>query len=130
MRLNLGRMPAVLAAVALAGPTLGVLASGTAQAAVPLVPVIVAHDGSGTAEAVVQRVGGTVGQRLAIVDSFTARVPASAVPALAASAGVRSVTPDGQVRLQGDDWDDDGDDETWRVNGDDEGNGSGGGQSS
>ena len=47
----------------------------------------------------VRRAGGTVGRGLDLVDSFTATVPADRVDGLRATAGVVSVTGDGQVRL-------------------------------
>jgi serine protease AprX len=51
------------------------------------------------AERLVERLGGRVGHRLAIVDGFSARVPAGAVRRLRRSAAVRSVARDVRLTL-------------------------------
>jgi subtilisin family serine protease len=80
------------------------LAGGTTP---PIQAIVRGLPGAGTApERAVVALGGTVIRRLGIIDGFVASVPPAAVPRLAASAGVRSVTPDGQVRLHGSGWDD------------------------
>ena len=65
------------------------------------VPVIVreAPRAGGAAEALVQRLGGTVGPQLGIIGGFAAAVPASAVGRLRASGAVHSVTENQPVRL-------------------------------
>ncbi|GAA3207287.1 S8 family serine peptidase [Dactylosporangium siamense] len=88
----------------LAGPAAAATSATHAAAAAPSVPVIVRHDGTGAAEAAVIRAGGTVGQHLDLVGAFTATVPGGAVAALSTADGVLAVTPDGEVRLQGDEW--------------------------
>jgi serine protease AprX len=52
-------------------------------------------------ELAVRRLGGRVTRALPIVAGFAATVPAAAVDALARLAGVRAVTPDDRVRVQG-----------------------------
>ena len=51
------------------------------------------------AERLVERLGGRVGDRLAIVDGFTARVPAGAIRRLRRSAAIRSVARDVRLTL-------------------------------
>ena len=81
-------LPAVLAAPsATAAPA----ADGTS-------PVVV--QGPGAAQAV-RAAGGTVTRALPIVDGVAATVPTRAVPRLVRSAGVRAVTPDAPVTVQG-----------------------------
>jgi serine protease AprX len=55
----------------------------------------------GTAEHAVRNVGGAVLKRLSIIDGFEARVPTTAVSALRTAAGVRWVSPDRTVLLEG-----------------------------
>ena len=70
--------------------------------------VVVIIDGAApAAAAAVERLGGVVEERLEIVDGLTATVPASALPALAAVPGVRSVTPDSELQSLGILWGDD-----------------------
>jgi serine protease AprX len=52
-------------------------------------------------ELAVRRLGGRVTRALPIVAGFAATMPAAAVDALARLAGVRAVTPDDRVRVQG-----------------------------
>jgi serine protease AprX len=52
-------------------------------------------------ELAVRRLGGQVTRALPIVAGFAATVPAAAVGELARLPGVRAVTPDGRVRVQG-----------------------------
>ena len=52
-------------------------------------------------EQTVERLGGEVGQPLGIIDGFEAKVPESAVPTLAASPGVRGLTYNSKVRVEG-----------------------------
>lgn len=65
------------------------------------VPVIVreAPGAGGEAEALVQRLGGTVGRQLGIIGGFAAAVPASALGRLRASGAVHAVTENQPVRL-------------------------------
>jgi serine protease AprX len=51
-------------------------------------------------ERTVHRLGGVVLEHLSVVDGFTARLPRSALPALATSPGVRWAVPNSAVRLQ------------------------------
>ena len=51
------------------------------------------------AERLVERLGGRVGDRIAIVDGFTARVPAGAIRRLRRSAAIRSVARDVRLTL-------------------------------
>ncbi|MEA3020884.1 MAG: serine protease AprX, partial [Actinomycetota bacterium] len=57
--------------------------------------------GTDDAERSVQRVGGTVIQRLGVVDGFVARIPADKVAELSGAPGVQSVTANGHVQLFG-----------------------------
>jgi serine protease AprX len=52
-------------------------------------------------ELAVRRLGGQVTRALPIIGGFAATVPAAAVGQLARLPGVRAVTPDGRVRVQG-----------------------------
>ena len=54
------------------------------------------------AAAAVRRHGGRIVRDLPIVEGVAARVPASALAALAAEPGVRAVTPDGRLDVQAD----------------------------
>jgi serine protease AprX len=65
------------------------------------VPVIVreAAAAGNAAEALVERLGGTVGRQLRIIGGFAATVPASAVGRLRGHAAVRSVTENQPVQL-------------------------------
>ena len=69
------------------------------------VAVIIRQTGPGTqAQAAVQRLGGTVGQRLGILTGFRAVLPADRLDDLGPADGVASVTRDGSLRLLGDEW--------------------------
>jgi len=72
--------------------------------------------------ALVQRLGGEVTRRLPIIDGFAARLPARALPTLAASPVVAALWPDTRVRLHGenDDEDEDEDDDEDDDEGDDD----------
>jgi serine protease AprX len=113
MRLHwIGRRLATFVAaggLVLAGAGAAVLTGqAAAQAAGAAVAVIVRHDGSGAArdaaEDAVRRAGGRVGQRLELVDSFTARVPGTTLEALRRTPGVLAVTEDGSLRMAGKQW--------------------------
>ena len=83
---------------------------GSSRASGRLVRVIVrqmARAANGPAHAV-ERLGGEVGQPLAIIGGFAAKVPASALPALERAPGVVSVIPDAPLHMAGDDWHGDG----------------------
>ncbi|WP_239160045.1 S8 family serine peptidase [Virgisporangium ochraceum] len=66
--------------------------------------VIVAYTDAAAAERAVAAVGGTTTRRLDLVDSIAATVPASGLRGLATASGVRTVTPDGSVRLKAARW--------------------------
>src|SRR4051794_20256708 len=84
----------------------GMAGAPVAAAAEGTVSVII--DGAApAAAAAVERLGGTVDRRLDVVDGLTATVPASAVAALEAVPGVRSVTPDSTLHSLGVLWGDD-----------------------
>ena len=81
---------------------LGALGAGSAgaQAAPRVLVVVGAQPGSERAAArLVQRLGGSVGHRLAIVHGFSARVPASALPRLRRSAAIHTVARDARLTL-------------------------------
>ena len=92
---------ALSVAVALTLPTASPVFAGPS----PSVSIIVREvPGSGSAaEARVEQLGGTVGDRLEIIEGFSADVPAAIVATLTADPAVYSVTPDTKVRLLG--WD-------------------------
>jgi serine protease AprX len=77
----------------------------------PLTQVIVRHDPAhgDAVERAVARFGGHVGRRLGAVGALTADVPAQALARLRRAPGVRAVTEDGKVRLTGEKWRADGD---------------------
>jgi serine protease AprX len=89
----------VAMAIALPAAEAPVAARGANQ----LVRVIVrALPGSAPGAArLVEELGGRVGQRLDIIDGFAASVPDRGLAALRRLPGVRSITPDGTVRLAG-----------------------------
>ena len=86
---------AMLAAMSVVAPAGRVLGS-------PRQSVIVVTDGAhaAAAERVVHAVGGRVTRELSVIDGFLARVPRTAFGLLAATPGVRSVTPDRPLHLQ------------------------------
>ncbi|HEX9968711.1 MAG TPA: S8 family serine peptidase, partial [Acidimicrobiales bacterium] len=51
-------------------------------------------------ESAVERMGGTVGQKLGIIDGFEATMPEKAVPTLAAVPGVRGITTNSRVKVE------------------------------
>ena len=69
----------------------------------PLIDVIVESTPDALAEArtSITRAGGTITRELQELGSVVARVPATALAALRTAIGVRSVEPDGRVRLHG-----------------------------
>jgi serine protease AprX len=68
----------------------------------PLRVIVQKHSAADPApEAAVRRLGGQVTRALPIVAGFAATVPAAAVGELARLAGIRAVTPDDEVRVQG-----------------------------
>ena len=82
-------------AVPLPGPA-------TAGGADPVRVIVQKRAAAGPApEVAVRRLGGQVTRALPIVAGFAATVPAAAVGELARLAGVRAVTPDDRVRVQG-----------------------------
>jgi serine protease AprX len=96
----------VVLAVSVGGTT---LAPTAAQAGIggDSLEVIVRYEdprGATGAERTVLEAGGTIGRRLAIIDGFTARVPRGALSAVRAAAGVDAVTVNAPVRLSGDRW--------------------------
>lgn len=95
-----GRHPR-LAPLALA---FAVVAAALTSAAEPasgaFVEVVVTGDANAVAGAV-ERLGGTVVRSLPLVDGVTARVPRPSVAALAGLPGIRSVTPNLRVAVQG-----------------------------
>ncbi len=68
--------------------------------------VIEAVPSSADAEALVERLGGTVGLELGLVGGFSATVPSDAVDALAADPAVASVSPNERLALSTAGWDD------------------------
>ncbi len=72
-----------------------------------MLPVIVQKRGTTAGpEAMIRRVGGTIGKELSIIDAVSATIPASALHSLAISTNVRWISPDAPVHQQG--WGPDG----------------------
>ncbi|GIJ54539.1 S8 family serine peptidase [Virgisporangium aurantiacum] len=94
-------VPTVVALVALTPSTIA-NAAGTHDG--PQTDVIVGYTDAAAAERAVAAAGGTTTRRLDLVDSVAATVPADALTRISTSAGVRSVTPDGTVRLKAAKW--------------------------
>jgi serine protease AprX len=98
------------AAVGIAAPVAAVAAiatpGGTAYADTgPPVSVIVEYAGApAPVERAVLAAGGSIRARLSSLDALAATVPGSALASLSTAPGVRDVTPDGQVQLQGKTW--------------------------
>ncbi len=72
-------------------------ASADTEDAAVAVIVREANPGSDAAEALVEQVGGTVGDQISIIGGFTATVPAAALSVVAASPAVISATVDHQA---------------------------------
>ena len=92
------RLSAVLVAAALVATPASALAPRTHD-----VTVLVSAAASAThsAEQAVARLGGHIVRPLSIIDGFAARLPRTAVPGLARTPGVRWVTPDRSLHLEG-----------------------------
>lgn len=90
---------ALLAPLAAAAPTTLSAPSGSAAG---LERVIVRALSTDVARGAVQTVGGRVVLDLPIVDGVAAEVPGTALAALARTSGVRAVTPDARMTVQGD----------------------------
>jgi len=97
MRTVVGMLVALIA-LCLVGPA---AASGLARATGAPLPVIVrtAPGQTGAAEQAVRDLGGHVGQRIDIIDGFSATVPAGGLATLQAQPAVTEVTPNARVRL-------------------------------
>ena len=77
-------------------------ASARPGAAEPMRVIVQKRAGAGSApEEAVRRLGGQVTKLLPIVGGFAATVPATVAGQLARLPGVRAVTPDGKLRVQG-----------------------------
>ena len=90
-----------LAAMMLLASLAGAPRAPRVQLRGPDVAVIVRAESARVAavERLVGRLGGSVGRRLAIIDGFTARVPAGSVGRLAGADGVRAVTADARGHM-------------------------------
>ena len=99
--------PAAASAVPTAAQAEPAVASGPAATAGPMIGVIVRYDpatGPAPARRAVDGMGGTLGRDLDIIDGFAAVVPADAVAAVRAADGVESVTVNASVRMTGQTW--------------------------
>jgi serine protease AprX len=106
----IGRTAAGLTSMIVAVGVAGAGAPASASPGSPTVDVIVRTTGpqeSTAAQAVVRRIGGTVGSPLSLISGFAARLPEDAVPVLRSAGGVAEVSLDGSVRLKADTWRDD-----------------------
>jgi serine protease AprX len=93
---------ALAALVLLAGLGAVPRASARPGAAEPMRVIVQERAGAGSApEEAVRRLGGQVTRALPIVGGFAATVPATVAGELARLPGVRAVTPDGKLRVQG-----------------------------
>ncbi|MDH3248039.1 MAG: S8 family serine peptidase [Acidimicrobiia bacterium] len=97
-----GRTAALLAVIAVVASLFTIPATAASAATPDPIDVIVteAHPASDSAERLVESLGGSVGDHLAIIGAFTAQVPASAFDVLSTSDAVESVAVDGSVQLQ------------------------------
>jgi serine protease AprX len=96
---------AVVAAALVVQPAMAAAPTGAPPSGAQI-PIIVRHD-AGDAEAAERAVaaaGGTVGKRFAVIDSFSATVPARRLPVVLSAEGVRGVTPDGHVTMASKSW--------------------------
>jgi serine protease AprX len=93
------RSVAAIALVAMLMMTTGVAATRTVQAFLSVIVREAPNAGAGPENAV-QAIGGTVTQRLPIIDGFAAKIPARSLATLTGTPGIRSVTPNGVVHLQ------------------------------
>jgi serine protease AprX len=102
------RLYAVVVSVLALGAAALTPTPGTASEDGALVDVIVreATPSTDAAEALVEAVGGTVGERLVIIGGFTAEVPSARVSELEASDSVASVTLNTSLQLLGGGWED------------------------
>jgi serine protease AprX len=107
-RVGLVGLTLLVAAVGLTGTGVAGVTAGAEAVLVgdrSTVEVIARSDGGvGAAEAAVVRLGGVVERRLDLIQAVAARMPARAVDALRATAGVAEVTPNAPVRLKADRW--------------------------
>ena len=87
---------ALLGALALVGPA-GQVSASPRQTVI----VMTAPSQGAAAEQLVRDAGGRITHMLSVIDGFIASVPRSAIAAVAAAPGVRSVTPDRPVHLEG-----------------------------
>jgi serine protease AprX len=90
-------LAAIAAAATLAAP------AKTSAPRTPDVEVLVSQVASAghSAESAVTQLGGTVIRHLSVIDGFAARLPRDAVPTLAATPGVRWVSPDRTLHMEG-----------------------------
>jgi serine protease AprX len=94
------RVTVVALIAVLVAMSLGVAGFRTAPALVSVIVREAPNAGSGP-ERAIKAAGGTITQRLSIIDGFTASVPARSAAALARTPGVLSLTPNGRVQLTG-----------------------------
>jgi serine protease AprX len=95
-RLQASRLIVLMVIAAL----LASLTAGTALAGSPMSVIVRAEAGARfAADAAVRSLGGRIDLRLDIISGFAATVPRSAIPVLARTPGVLSVSPNARVRL-------------------------------
>jgi serine protease AprX len=83
----------------------GAIASAVSSARGPMVSVIVGYAGAPeAAEVAVTAAGGSIHQRLSALGELAATVPSGALSALATAPGVRELTTDAPLALQGKSW--------------------------
>lgn len=93
-------LAAVAATAALCSGLTGIAAPSSSGGKVTVLVSEVAAAGH-AAESAVTRLGGTVLRHFTVIDGFSARVPRTAVPALSRVPGVRWVSPNHSLRLEG-----------------------------
>ncbi|MEN3358730.1 MAG: hypothetical protein V7637_2712 [Mycobacteriales bacterium] len=98
-RRTLAGAVAMLTTAALPAVALQAVAPPAAMATSTARVIVTTGGDTGAAERVVRTAGGSVGRELPLVYGFAAEVPAAALPALARTAGVRSVTPNASGHL-------------------------------
>jgi serine protease AprX len=98
---------AAVAALLVAAPlgAAGSNRSATAASGAPEAVIVRGVPGAaGSVAAAVQRLGGTVGRQLHIIDGVSAKLPASKVAQLRATPGIAAVTPDAKGHFLGSDY--------------------------
>ena len=103
-----GKSTALLAIIALVASLFVAAAEPATATTTGTVNLIVRETNppSNTAETLVERLGGAVGDQLSIIGGFNATVPLSVVDALTSDPSVSAATPNGALQLAAAGWED------------------------